>query len=190
MTAQELQFQLNAKRIHKPQVAYLVSEILAYPNLVEPLLAEVYEQDKAGLFNASWVLDHVLRKEPDLILLVIDPFIAVLGQIRSESCIRPMAHVCQMIAEHYFKKKNTAFREQITTAQLAVIVTVCFDWLIGNHKVATKVFAMTSLFYLGEAFPWVRPELVSYLEQNIGSNTAGFQNRGGKLLLQLKNLGY
>ena len=190
MTAQQLREQLNAARIHKPQVTYLVSEILTYPNLVQPLLASVHEQDKEGLFNASWVFDHVLRQQPELILLVIDTFVEGLEHIQSESCIRSMAHACQTTTEHYFKKKNPLFTAQITPSHLETIVTVCFDWLITEHKVATKVFAMTCLFYSGEKFNWIWPELKLYLEQHIGSGSPGFQNRGGKLLVKLNSLGY
>ena len=70
------------------------------------------------------------------------------------------------------------------------MVAICFDWLIEEHKVATKVFAMTSLFYLGEKYAWIRPELRSVIELQMPTATAGFKNRGGKILLGLKNLGY
>ncbi len=190
MTTQQLREQLNAERIHKPQVNYFVSEVLTYPYLVQSLLTIVHEQDKEGVFNASWVFDHVLRQQPDLILLVIDTFIDELEHMQSESCIRCMARACQTIAEHYFKIKNPFFKAQITPKHLETMATVCFDWLIAEHKVATKVFAMTCLFYAGEKFSWIRPELKLYLEQHIGSGSAGFQNRGGKLLVKLKNLGY
>ncbi|MEM1339259.1 MAG: adenylosuccinate lyase [Bacteroidota bacterium] len=190
MTADQLREQLNGKRIHKPKVMELVAGIRTNAKLIVPLLATVHEQDKQGMLNACWVFDHVLRQHPEIILLVLDPFLEGLPKMQSESCMRTMAHACEHLTEYYFKKKHPLFTAQVTSSQLEKIATVCFDWLISDHKVATKVFAMTSLFYLGEKFLWIRPELKLYLEQNIGSGSAGFQNRGAKLLVKLKNLGY
>ncbi len=190
MTAQQLRQQLNVRRINKPEVDNMVLEILARPTLVRPLLQEVVLQDRSNHFSAGWIFDHVMRKELDLIFLIRDDFVSALNQLQSDSCIRPMAHVCQMITERYFKKKDDPYVQGFTTDHLEAMVSICFDWLIGERKIATKVFAMTSLFYLGEKFHWVRPELRSFLEQNIASGSPGIQNRGIKILTQLKNLGY
>ncbi|MEN1786069.1 MAG: hypothetical protein AAGF77_13140 [Bacteroidota bacterium] len=75
-------------------------------------------------------------------------------------------------------------------SHLEGIATVCFDWFIGEYKVATKVFAMTSLFYLGATFDWIRPELKAILTEKIAYGSAGFQNRGAKILEKLRHLGY
>ncbi len=190
MTASELHMFLNTGRINKPDVDQIVPRIIASPEVLPTLLREVFVHDVEDNFMASWVFDHVMRKKLVLVLPILDDFMDGLDQLQSESSIRPMAHICQMLTEAYFKKKTPLFREQISASHLERMATICFDWLIEDHKVATKVFAMTSLFFLGERFDWIRPELKSVLEQNFSSGSAGFQNRGAKILDKLKILGY
>jgi len=181
---------LNSGRLSKTQITTLVKQLIELPGLTEPLLKEVFRQDKHDEFNASWVFDHLMRKKLVLVLPHLELFTNEIKNLSSESCIRPMAHTCQLIAEIYFKKKNPKFIKNITSMQLERLVDCCFDWLIGNHKIASKVFAMTTLFYLGERFEWIHPELKMILEKNIGSGTSGYKNRAKKTLDMLAALGH
>ena len=191
MTPKELRAHLNTHRLNKVRIDELVQALSYRPELTSPLLEEVFAQDALGdSFNASWVFDHLMRKKLDFLLPHVNRFVEGTAKLKTESCMRPMAHVLELLNERYFKKEDPKYIEVITPQLQEQMVTICFDWLIENHKVATKVFAMTSLFYLGEKYPWVHPELASVLELQIAEGTAGFKNRGGKILNQLKNLGY
>lgn len=190
MTKQELHIALNSGRLSKNAIDPLVHTLKKHPKLVCTLLDEIAEEDKNGTFNASWVFDHLMRKKLEYLLPYIEEFTTTIKNLHSESCIRPMAHVCEMLCIAYFKKKKTDFVEKIEKHHLEQITECCFDWLIGNHKIAAKVFAMTNLFYLGELFDWVRPELKLVLEETIAKGTAGYKNRSKKTLDALTSLGY
>jgi len=191
MTPTALQQRLNAGRLNKGQIEELVQDLTQYPELLETLLSEVFAQDFTGVsFNASWVFDHLMRKKLEYLLPHIDLFIEGSSALKTESCMRPMAHVMELLNEAYFHKRDTRYSNAISPNHQEQMITICFDWLIGNHKVATKVFAMTSLYLLGEKHDWVRPELKSIIERQIPQGTAGFRSRGGKILANLKNLGY
>lgn len=191
MTPLDLKQQLNSGRLNKTKIDQLVTILITQPHLTQPLLHEVFAQDAQGTsFNASWVFDHLMRKKLDYVLPHVQLFIEGTSKLKTESCRRPMAHVLELLNEAFFKKGIHIYKATITKRQLEEMTTICFDWLIGPHKVATKVFAMTSLYYLGEEFEWVRPELKSTLELQIKAGTSGFKNRGGKILDKLRNLGY
>lgn len=191
MTSEELKAHLNSRRLNKVRIDELVQVLSYRPELTAPLLEEVFAQDASGdSFNASWVFDHLMRKKLDFLLPHLDSFVKGTAKLKSESCMRPMAHVLEMLNEEYFKKNNALYQKTITNEHHGVMIETCFDWLISEHKVATKVFGMTSLFYLGEKYDWIRPELKSVLELQIVNGTAGFKSRGGKILNKLKNLGY
>lgn len=191
MNQETLRKGLNSGRLNKVQIDQMVHELVHLPDLTKVLLEEVFIQDAEGKsFNASWVFDHLMRKKLDYLLPHLDLFLEGTSKLKSESCMRPMAHVMELLNKAYFNKKNPRYLQTLTKEQQEQMTSICFDWLIGEHKVATKVFAMTSLFYLGETFEWVRPELKSVLELQIAEGTAGFKNRGGKILDKLKNLGY
>nr|WP_299485750.1 adenylosuccinate lyase [uncultured Allomuricauda sp.] len=190
MTAKELHIALNSGRLSKSKINQLVDQLKELPELTERLLQEVFDQDNTDSFNASWVFDHLMRKKLEYLLPHFEKFTQGLSQLKSESIIRPMAHTCEMCMEAYFKTKDPAFVQNITPEQLERILTVCFDWLIGSHKVASKVFAMTSLYYLGMYFDWVHPELKMVLEQQHHRDSAGYKSRASKTLAKLRKLGF
>ncbi|MDF0716248.1 adenylosuccinate lyase [Muricauda sp. 334s03] len=189
MTEEQLHIVLNSGRISKSKIDGLVLQLEKKPQLALVLYHEVLLEDKEGTFNASWTFDHLMRKDPSLVLPFFDDFVNGLSELKTESCVRPIAHVCEMVCEAYFNKKRPEFVQSITDEQLEKIMTVCFDWLISSMNVAPKVFAMTSLYYLGLKFDWVHPELKLVLEKSYTSGTTGYKNRAKKTLDKLAKLG-
>ncbi|NYJ27163.1 hypothetical protein [Allomuricauda sp. ARW1Y1] len=189
MTEKQLHTSLFATRISKAQIDILVGQLEKEPQLAEVLFQYVLQEDKEGTFNASWTFDHLMRKQLHYLLPFMETFTNGLSQLQSESCIRPIAHVCEMVCEAYFKKKDPTFLKTVTNNQLEKIMTACFDWLIGPMNIAPKVFAMSSLYYLGFKFDWVHPELKQVLEDNYPNGTSGYRNRAKKTLDKLARLG-
>lgn len=187
MTSSELNKRLTSGRLSKEKIIILVEELLQAPELVDTLLKAIWKEDKEGTFNASWVFDHLMRKKLDYLLPYVVNFANGLENLTSESCIRPMAHVCELLVLKRYKTKDRAYTEGISTQTMEKIVSACFDWLIGQRKVAAKVFAMTSLLHLGMEFKWIHPELKPILENSIHAGTVGYKNRAQKTLLALKS---
>lgn len=190
MTKQQLHTALNSGRLSKEKINALVDQLASLPELTEPLLSEIFEQDKTDSFNASWVFDHLMRKKLIYLLPHFEKFTIGLSGLKSESIIRSMAHICEFSMEAYFEAKDPVFIKNITPEQLERVLTACFDWLIGKHKVAAKVFAMTSLYYLGKKYDWVHPELKMVLEQRNHKDSAGYKLRAAKTLVKLRRLGF
>nr|WP_321412302.1 hypothetical protein [uncultured Allomuricauda sp.] len=189
VTQEQLHIALHSGRISKVQIDELVIQLQQEPQLAQVLYQEILWEDKKGTFNASWTFDHLMRKELHYILPFMDNFVNGLSELKSESCIRPIAHVCEMLCEAYFKKKKSDFLKNITDDQLEKIMTACFDWLIGPMNMAPKVFAMTSLYYLGLKFDWVHSELKLVLEDSYPNGSTGYRNRAKKTLDKLADLG-
>ncbi|WP_190809063.1 adenylosuccinate lyase [Flagellimonas sp. S3867] len=190
MTEQQLHIALNSGRLSKAEINQLVDQLSTQPELTGYLLQEVFDQDSTDSFSASWTFDHLMRKKLVYLLPHFEKFTQGLAGLKSESIIRSMAHVCEFSMEAYFKIKDSVFTKNITSEQLERILTACFDWLIGNHKVAAKVFAMSSLYYLGQKYDWVHPELKMVLEQQQHNDSAGYKSRARKTLTELKKLGF
>lgn len=186
MTKEQLHLRLNSGRLSKNQILELVEELLQTPNLVGELLQAIWIEDKKNDFNASWVFDHLMRKNLDFILPFVEDFADGLENLESESCIRPMAHVCELLVLAKYKKKNPIYITGLSSGVLEKMVSACFDWLIGTRKVAAKVFAMTSLLHLGTEFKWIHPELKPVLENSIATGTVGYKNRAQKTLEALE----
>ncbi|MFC4219914.1 adenylosuccinate lyase [Flagellimonas marina] len=189
MTEQQLHIALHSGRLFKDDVDQLVDKLILQPNMVGPLLKEVLIEEKEGTYNASWTFRHLIEKKLDYLLPFFDDFTEILGKLTSESTIRAMACVCEMVCVAYFKKKDPAFQNNISDEQLERIMTACFDWLISEMNMAPKVFSMTSLYYLGQKFDWVHPELRQVLEDTYASGSTGYKNRAKKTLDKLAQIG-
>ncbi|RYC52962.1 hypothetical protein [Flagellimonas olearia] len=188
MTKQQLHIQLHSGRLSKVHIDQLVEQLVKQPSLTESLFLEVLQEDKIGTFNASWTFDHLMRKRLVYLLPMMTLFTNSLSELQCESCIRSMAHVCEMITKAYFKKTDPVFIKNIADEHLEKIMISCFDWLISPMNMAPKVFSMTSLYYLGLKFDWVHPELRVILEDSYASGTIGYQNRAKKTLDKLAKL--
>lgn len=153
-----------------------------------PLLLEfIIESEEKHGFKVGWLLDLVLQEDLALILPYLDIFTSGLSGLKNESAIRPMAKICEALCLRYFSKKDTLYRQHIRKTHRKRMAESCFDWLVGDHKVAAKAYAMTALFELGKEFDWIHPELELILQANYATGSAGYKARARKVLNRLRN---
>ena len=101
--------------------------------------------------------------------------------VKEESAIRPVAKVCEILLKYHFSKKKGK-HPIFTREQLEKCTETCFDWLLGDHKVAAKVFSMSCLYYTGLEIPWVHGELEVILQQHYKGGSAAYQARARDVL--------
>ncbi|MCP4976691.1 MAG: adenylosuccinate lyase [Maribacter sp.] len=186
MTKEELYKSLdyiNATRKNRMEMARIV---LANPDLVMPLMEFAFEVNNPVSSKACWILEYVAKENLANVLPFTDKFTHSLFSLKLDSSIRPMAKICEMLIKAYFSKNENETQVVLTTKHLEQIATSCFDWLIGDHKVAAKAYSMTSLLLLGRKFNWIHPELKLVLEQNYASGSAAYRARARITLAKLK----
>lgn len=174
---------VNHSREKRAEMSALV---LRNPDWVRPLLEIGLDPNKSISPRACWVLEFVVKKKLDLIFTDIDLFTSSLHTLRSESSIRPMAKICELLTRQYFASLEHPIHKVLTENHLKQITAACFDWLIGEHKVATKAYSMTSLFLLGKKFDWIHPELKPIIEQHYHQGSAAYKARARHILKALK----
>jgi len=161
--------------------------VLSQPYLIPFLLEIAFENQNETSDRAIWVAEYATKQNLRLLIPHIDLFTKNLQNVKREQGIRPIAKMCELVLVSYYSKKETESKKSITKKYLKRIATACFDWLIGNHKVASKAHAMTSLYLLGKDFEWIHPELKMVIEQNYASGSAAYKARARRVLSQLKN---
>ena len=186
MTEQELYIKLEYTDHTREQRSKMATVIMEDPNLITPLLSIVSRVDDVISCRASWILESVVRRDRDLIYPYLDKFTLLLKRIRLHSAIRPMAKICELIIISYYSKIPNKSQQYLNKVHLERITSACFDWLIGNNKVAAKAYSMTTLFLLGATFAWIHPELKVVLEQNYVTGSAAYKARARMIL---KNIG-
>ncbi|RRQ48232.1 adenylosuccinate lyase [Maribacter algicola] len=186
MNRQELYVSLNNVDHSRDKRTEMAKKVQMNPKLI-PTLLEIIKLTKDPVSSkAAWILDAVARKQLNIILPYLDSFTEVIGKVELDSSVRPVAKVCELLMESYFSKKEIIVRQQITEAHIEKITSSCFDWLIGEHKVAAKAYSMTSLYLLGTEYGWIHPELKMVLEQNYSNGSAAYKARARMVLKKLK----
>lgn len=186
MTKVELHEALNYVNHSREKRLEMAQLILDTPHLVHPLLEIAFDVSDPISFRACWVLEYTLKQHLSYLFPYIDLFTAQVHTVQLDSSIRPMAKICECLIISYFSKKKTDTQNILKEEHLEKITTTCFDWLIGDHKVAAKAYSMTSLFLLGKKYPWVHPELRMVLEQNYHQGSAAYKARARHTFEKLK----
>jgi hypothetical protein len=174
---------VNHSREKRKEMALLVSE---NPQLVAPLLKVAFAQKDHISSKACWVLEFTAKENLPYIFPHLTFFTENLGKLRLHPSVRPMAKICEYLIIRYFKKEDSEIQKAMTDDHLENIVTACFDWMIGDHKVAAKAYSMTCLQLLGQKYDWIHSELRMVVEQQYAKGSAAFKARARMILAKLK----
>ncbi|GAB5399919.1 MAG: hypothetical protein Aureis2KO_15040 [Aureisphaera sp.] len=161
--------------------------VLDHPETFKELLEYVFHEKQDELSHkAAWVMEFVFLKRQSILYPHLDYFFENMPKVKKDQSVRPLANLCEKMCLDYYKKMKTDIRETLTEAHKLQMTECCFDWMITDQKVACQARAMTCLYYLGTEYDWIHPELEQILERNIPTGTAGYKNRGGKVLTQIR----
>ncbi len=160
--------------------------ILNNPSLIKPLLSIAFTVDNPISSRACWVLEFTAKEKLEYIFPYLDTFTSNLHKVHLHPSVRPMAKICEYITKSYFQKKDKKCIKSLSDKHLKAITTNCFDWLIGDHKVAAQAYSMTSLLLLGRKYDWIYPELRLILKQNYANGSAAYKARARITLAKIK----
>jgi len=176
----------TAARINRLKAA---AYFIEYPDEITNLIDLVFDIDFKLHHKAAWVLEFVLENHIDWLVPHLDTFTKQLAKLKNDSALRPIAKICQWIAYEYVYKKNKSFTNSLTNKQINLIIESSFDWMIGEYRVATKVYTMDTLYYFGclnlNDLSWVHSELKNIILQHIHLGSAGYQSHGKKIITLL-----
>lgn len=174
---------VNHSREKRMEMAILVSE---NPRLVHPLLEIAFDDVDPISSKACWVMEFTAKENLTYLFPYLDRFTASIASLKLDSSVRPMAKICEYLVIGYFQKKNSKVKNALEEKHLEEISSACFDWLIGNHKVAAQAYSMTCLLLLGRKYDWIHPELKMVLEQNYSSGSAAYKARARMTLEKIR----
>jgi hypothetical protein len=160
--------------------------VLEQPELMPFLIEILLDVNNKISIKAAWTLEIVCEQNLNLIIPYLDIFTANIGNLKFDSAVRPASKICNFLAIAYYSKNENLLQQYITKKQMDSIIETGFDWLISNHKVATKAYIMNALFLFGKKYDWVHEELKLILQQNIPTESAAYKARG-RMTLALIN---
>jgi len=160
--------------------------VLNNPQFMGSLIEIAFLVDDPISCKACWIMEFTAKVRLNILLPHMDTFTEHIGLVRLDSAVRPIAKICEYLMKSYFVSHDGETCEALNEKHLERIATSCFDWLIGDHKVAAKAYSMTCLLLLGRKFDWIHPELRLVLEQEYHYGSAAYKARARMTLAKLK----
>ncbi|QWX82608.1 adenylosuccinate lyase [Cellulophaga sp. HaHaR_3_176] len=182
----ELKNSLNYVNHSREKRAEMSLLVLENPNLIEPLLKIAFTVKDPISSKACWVLEFTAKEKLSFIFPYLNEFTSKMGTVYLHPSVRPMAKICEYLITSYFSKSPNNVKEFLNNVHLERITTACFDWLIGEHKVAAQAYSMTCLLLLGKKFDWILPELKIILEKNYAQGSSAYKARARMTLAKIK----
>ena len=159
--------------------------VLAHPEYLGDLIRFSFDVKDADSHKACWILEFLSYQQVAWLQPHLDFICSNLGNLKDESAIRPIAKVCQLLVVSNFKNPATI---QLSENHLQQITEACFDWLINDTKVASKVYSMRTLFILGKHSDWIYTELRIILEKDSRLHSAAYKVGAREILKKLTQI--
>ncbi len=169
----------NAKRVNRLRVSNLV---IQNPELFKYLIELVFDINNKLSIKAAWVLEFVCAEKLDWLAPHLNYFTENISKVKLDSAVRPVSKICEFSAKSYTSKSSSIIKSEINSKHIEKIIEAGFDWLIGNQKVAVKVYSMELLFLYGKNEDWVHQELQLIIQQHITKESAAYKAKGKKIL--------
>lgn len=167
---------------YKARAAKLIS---TDQQLTAQLLVRCSDEKKVISGKAWRMLEFICLREPQFLVPYLDIFILQLKPLKKDDKIRSAAKICECLITSYYEETANPIQQELKKQHRQKIGEVCFDWLLGNHKVAPQAYAMSCLQELGTEFPWIHPELKTILKQHYPTKSAGYQARARMVLKKI-----
>jgi hypothetical protein len=175
--------QSNAHRSSRDENAiFILNNIHLFPDFMEM----VFDVSDKNHFKACWILELVLDEKLELIFPYLDRYCESLNHYTHHSAIRSISKICMFLAQRHIKKLKID-EGILSEKQIQTIAEKCLDWIIDeNEKVASKAYAIRTLFELGKILDWVYPELELILTGDYIKHTAAYKAVAREILKKIK----
>ena len=188
MTTEQLYKEIDHVNHSKEKRKKYATLVIDNPKLLPHVLDILFNVDDKISCRAAWLLEFVARENLNSILPYLDRITEHMHKVHLDSAVRPVAKICEYLIEAFYHKNTNYTKYYIKTIHKERIIELCFDYLISEQKVATKVYSMNTLFLLGKDFDWIHPELHIIIERDYNKGSAAFKARARHVLKKLKRL--
>ena len=145
------------------------------PELLAELVELLQSLDSEESQQAAWALSHLLDLKPDLGTAYLGQMIPMLNKPAHNAVHRAVTRYLQ------FSELPEAYHDEIWDSCSRLLSS-------AKTAIAIKVFAMTTLSRIVEIWPELSGELRFMIEEQMPFGSAGFRNRGRKILAKLRKL--
>lgn len=184
MLAEDFIQALENSTAHRPIRDQLAAEVLQNPELYRVVIEKALDPTDKNHHKACWTLELVLENQIGWLANYLEEFCKMLPAFSHDGAIRSISKICMFTGKHHLKlkKRNQYF---LTEKQAQSIIETCFDWLIRDTKVASKVYAMRTLFEFGKLHSWIYIELNEILPKDFASHSSAYHAAAKEMLKKM-----
>ncbi len=146
---------------------------------LQDLVELSFNIDNKNHHKACWALELVCEEKLILFIPYIDTFCEMISKYNDDKAIRSISKIAMFLS----KDKEIL----LTDVQEQKIIETCFDWLIQDRKVATKVYSMRALFNFGKKYDWIYSELKIILPQDFANHSPAYKAVAKEILKKLND---
>lgn len=166
---------------HRPIRDEISGMVMNDASLFPEIMEMALDLKNKNHHKACWSLELVMEEDIKWLKPYLGIFCDTLQKYKHEGAMRSISKIVMFASVE--DSRHSGF---LTTDMRQKMTEACFDWLIGNMKVATKAYAMRALFYLGKKDDWIYPELKVILEQDFANHSAAYKAAAKDLLKKMK----
>ena len=184
MTASSFIQALENSTAHRPIRDRLSGEVIQNLELLPELVGIAFDIQNKNHYKACWTLELVLEHNINWFSDYLDDFCEKLSRFSHDGAIRSISKICMFSARQHLKdkKQNHTFLSEEQSQQ---IIETCFDWLISDTKVASKVYAMRALFEFGKLHEWIYLELGEILPKDFTVHSPAYHSASKEILQKI-----
>jgi hypothetical protein len=151
--------------------------VLQNPESLIGLIAFATDLTNKNQYKAVWIIEMLAETHTELLIPFIDIICKTIPHYKHESSIRGMSRTA------FFLSTSKAI--SLSEEQQEKLIEICLDWLIGDAKIAPKVYAMYTLGHYAKKHDWVKEELHNIINKDYAQQSAGYKAAAREVLRKI-----
>ena len=178
--------QISQSTAHRSSRDCISNFVLHNPEFFKKLVLVAFDANDKFHYKACWILELVIEAKTDWMTDYLVNFCKIIPFYKHEGAIRSVSKICLFLARFHLEQRKVG-KQFLLEKQLQQITETCFDWVISDTKVASKVYAMYTLFEIGKFKDWIYPELKEILQKDFSVRSPAYQSASRNILKRIKS---
>jgi len=178
--------QISESTAHRPSREFNSDFVLNNPEFFKNLVAIAFNANDKFHYKACWILELVVEAKTDWMTDYSVDFCKIIPFYKHEGAVRSVSKICLFLARFHLEQRKIR-KPFLSQKQLQQITETCFDWLISDTKVASKVYAIYTLFEIGKLNDWIYPELKEILQKDFSVHSPAYQSASRNILKRINS---
>lgn len=151
--------------------------VLENPESLKDVIAFGTDLNNKNQYKGVWIIEMLAETHAELIVPFANQLCDVASKYKHESAIRGISRTINFLTQ---SKKI-----KLTEEQQEKFIEICLDRLIGDDKVAPKVFAMYALCHFSKQYDWLKEELRIIIDKDFANQSAGYKAAAREVLRKI-----